>query len=206
MDFREQFWSAYRRKTDRKKAMVVLDRLHRWIEPRGSRSCAGAERLSASETETEFLPHASTWLRNERWNDETAPPKAPRGPHGGAPLPPRRKSSNGFYDIAREPDLGDYDEQHSAPQRNLLRFAAEAATRPLLDLVSRFTNRLEDGTGWATRSSARGLAPKGHEREALEDRKHHLLMSLRPAMGEDDKRMLTRVVAALLGSFPTFGR
>lgn len=81
----------------------------------------------------------------------------------------------------------------------------EAATRPLLDLVSRFINRLEDGAGPGRKIISAGLAPKGEEREILEARKWHLLASLTPPMGEEDRRMLTKVVAALLGSFPTYG-
>lgn len=81
----------------------------------------------------------------------------------------------------------------------------EAATRPLLDLVSRFTNRLEDGDRPGHKIISAGLAPRDDERGALERRKRHLLESLVPPQTDDERRTLAKVVAALLGSFPTYG-
>ena len=49
---------------------------------------AGCERLRASNAEVAFLPHATTWLNGERWNDEL--PDAPR-PAARA-SPPERSS------------------------------------------------------------------------------------------------------------------
>lgn len=80
-----------------------------------------------------------------------------------------------------------------------------AATRPLLDLVSRFTNRLEDGGRPGHKLLSAGLAPQGAEREALEDRKQYLLGSLNPSSSDDERRALAKIVAALLGAFPTYG-
>lgn len=88
VDYREQLWAAYRRKTDRKKAMVVLDRLYAADRTPWEPILVGAQTLSASDTGTEYLPHASTWLRNERWADELPirnkrpDPPPPRGPPG----------------------------------------------------------------------------------------------------------------------------
>lgn len=81
----------------------------------------------------------------------------------------------------------------------------EAASRPLLDLVSRFTNRLEDGARPGHRIISAGLAPRDDERAVLERRKRHLLDSLVPPQTEEERRTLAKVVAALLGSFPTYG-
>ncbi|MBB2965139.1 hypothetical protein FHU13_005562 [Methylobacterium sp. R2-1] len=81
----------------------------------------------------------------------------------------------------------------------------EAATRPLLDLVSRFQNRLEDGDRPGHKLISAGLAPQEHERQALEDRKRHLSASLAPASTDEDRVALSRIVMALLGGFPTFG-
>lgn len=81
----------------------------------------------------------------------------------------------------------------------------EAATRPLLDLVSRFTNRLEDGDRPGHKLLSTGLAPRGAERATLEDRKQHLLGSLNPPGSDDERRALAKIVAALLGAFPTYG-
>lgn len=80
-----------------------------------------------------------------------------------------------------------------------------AATRPLLDLVSRFTNRIEDGDRPGHKLISAGLAPQGGERATLEDRKQHLLGSLNPPDSDDERRALAKIVAALLGAFPTYG-
>lgn len=81
----------------------------------------------------------------------------------------------------------------------------EAASRPLLDLVSRFTNRLEDGERPGHKLLSAGLAPQGAERATLDDRKQHLLASLNPPGSDDERRALAKIVAALLGAFPTYG-
>ncbi|CAO4179541.1 hypothetical protein CLBKND_03434 [Methylorubrum aminovorans] len=81
----------------------------------------------------------------------------------------------------------------------------EPASRPLLDLVSRFQNRLEDGDRPSHKLISAGLAPLEHERAALEDRKRHLSTSLAPATTDEDRAALSRIVMALLGGFPTFG-
>jgi hypothetical protein len=76
------------------------------------------------------------------------------------------------------------------------------ASRPLLDLVSRLANRLEedyDHQGHMLLSA--GSAPSVAERAALEDRRAHL----RESLGPGDPVMMRKVVKALLGSFPTFG-
>lgn len=81
----------------------------------------------------------------------------------------------------------------------------EPASRPLLDLVSRFQNRLEDGDRPGHKLISAGLAPLEHERAALEDRKRHLLASLAPPASDEARAALAKTVAALLGAFPTYG-
>lgn len=81
----------------------------------------------------------------------------------------------------------------------------EPASRPLLDLVSRFQNRLEDGDRPGHKLISAGLAPQEHERVALTDRQRHLVASLAPATSDDDRKALSRIVMALMGGFPTFG-
>ena len=81
----------------------------------------------------------------------------------------------------------------------------EAATRPLLDLVSRFQNRLEDGDHPGHKLISAGLAPLEHERAVLQDRKRHLLACLAPPMSDEARTALAKIVAALLGAFPTYG-
>lgn len=81
----------------------------------------------------------------------------------------------------------------------------EPASRPLLDLVSQFQNRLEDGDRPGHKLISAGLAPLEHERAALDDRKRHLSACLAPAATDEDRAALSRIVMALLGGFPTFG-
>lgn len=81
----------------------------------------------------------------------------------------------------------------------------DPASRPLLDLVSRFQNRLEDGDRPGHKLISAGLAPLEHERAALEDRKRHLLASLAPPTSDEARGALAKIVAALLGAFPTYG-
>lgn len=60
------FWDAYPRKTDKKKANKAFDRLT--DENKGR---AIADILTRfSNTEKQFIPHATTYLNGERWNDE----------------------------------------------------------------------------------------------------------------------------------------
>lgn len=76
------------------------------------------------------------------------------------------------------------------------------ATRPLVDLVSRISNRLEenpDHRGHMLLSA--GAAPSDAERDALEARRAQLRESLSPG----EPRAMRSVVKALLGAFPTFG-
>ncbi|SFF77104.1 hypothetical protein [Methylobacterium sp. yr596] len=78
----------------------------------------------------------------------------------------------------------------------------EAASRQLLDLVARFTNRLEENVDHRGHMllSARA-APGDAEREVMEARRQDLRDSLAPG----DPRVMRPVIAALLGAFPTYG-
>jgi hypothetical protein len=81
----------------------------------------------------------------------------------------------------------------------------EAATRALLDTVSRYTNRLEDGDRPGHKIISAGLAPSGGERSALEDRKAHLLECLQPASGPEAQILMARVIGSLFAAFPSYG-
>lgn len=84
----ERFWQPYPRKTDRKKAKVAFDRLRRADRVALEVVIAGVHRMAASGLtgdEARFAPHPTTFLNNDRWEDEW-PPKggrrqqpAPRG-------------------------------------------------------------------------------------------------------------------------------
>lgn len=75
------------------------------------------------------------------------------------------------------------------------------ATRAQLDLVAKFTNRLEDDPdNFRRKLLSAKLAPCGAERAALVDRREHLLDALTPS-----PETLRPVVIALLSGFPTYG-
>lgn len=73
-------------------------------------------------------------------------------------------------------------------------------SRPMADLVAKFTNRLEDAGGFNRRCISAVVAPQEHERAALQVRKAELLASLEP-----DGDRARKVLVALLGSFPSYG-
>ena len=90
--------------------------------------------------------------------------------------------------------------QHRMPSAPVS--SPEAATRPMLDLVARFTNRLEDNPDHrGHKLLSAGLAPRDDERRAMEDRRAYLRDCLAPS----DPKAMRPIVAALLGAFPTFG-
>jgi hypothetical protein len=67
-----RFWSAYPRKADRAKAFQAFRRLDpdeellaRMLEAIGRAKESDQWRRDSGQ----FVPHATTWLRNERWND-----------------------------------------------------------------------------------------------------------------------------------------
>lgn len=81
----------------------------------------------------------------------------------------------------------------------------EPASRALLDVVSRYQNRLEDGTGPLHKILSAGLAPTAAERRMLEDRRSDLRSSLQTAAGGPEQELLARIVAGILAAFPTYG-
>lgn len=67
-----RFWSEYPRKTDRAKAFRAFQKLRPDEEllARMLEAIAGAKESDQWRREGgRFIPHATTWLRNERWND-----------------------------------------------------------------------------------------------------------------------------------------
>jgi hypothetical protein len=67
-DYRERFWNAYPRKTARKPALKVLDRIFKSDAVSFAAIMAGISRIPIGEAR--FVPHGATWLNAERWNDE----------------------------------------------------------------------------------------------------------------------------------------
>lgn len=64
-----RFWAAYPRKTARKAAEMAFFRLSP-TDDLFNDMMAALERHKAVWKEAEFIPHASTWINGERWNDE----------------------------------------------------------------------------------------------------------------------------------------
>jgi hypothetical protein len=80
--------------------------------------------------------------------------------------------------------------------------APTSTTRPMADLISKFTNRLEDKPGdFRRKLLSESLAPAGAERETLEARRAELIRSLRPEPGPD----ADDVIYGILAGGNTFG-
>lgn len=66
IDF-ESFWKAYPRKVNKKTAQIAWRALS---SPDKKRARDGLKDFAFSKEER-FIPHASTWIRQRRWEDET---------------------------------------------------------------------------------------------------------------------------------------
>jgi hypothetical protein len=64
---------------------------------------------------------------------------------------------------------------------------------------------LEDGDRPGHKLISAGLAPLEHERAALEERRQHLLGSLGPPASDEARAKMAKIIASLLGAFPTYG-
>lgn len=73
LDRFERFWQAYPRHTDKKKALLAFQRL-KPDEDMLSAMLAAIEQQKQSDQWSRdggaYIPHPSTWLNQERWNDE----------------------------------------------------------------------------------------------------------------------------------------
>jgi hypothetical protein len=67
----EEFWKIYPRRIAKKKARQIFEK-HKDQE----RIIEGAKRFAAlnDKTDEKFIPHPTTWLNGERWNDEMKQP------------------------------------------------------------------------------------------------------------------------------------
>lgn len=93
-DYREQFWSHYPRKTEKKAALAKLDAIRKSGTVEWSRLLAGLLRheqhVAATRTEERYIKHPTTWLNRGCWDDEYGP----GGGGGGQPMP--RPTRSGF--------------------------------------------------------------------------------------------------------------
>lgn len=65
-----EFWDAYPRKTDKAKARTAWAKAVKMHDPSRLISAAASFAISKRDTETRFIPHPTTWLNGERWDDE----------------------------------------------------------------------------------------------------------------------------------------
>lgn len=82
----EQFWKLYPNKTGKKKAQEKWGKL-KVDQSLFNTIMTGLGRQSVSQAWTkdggQFVPHATTWLNGERWNDEVKPQQAAISRHHG---------------------------------------------------------------------------------------------------------------------------
>jgi hypothetical protein len=91
-DYREQFWSNYPRKTEKKEALVKLDKVRKSGTVSWAVFLAGVMRHAAAvaTTEERYIKHPTTWLHRGCWDDVYGPPRSP----------PPRPGLRGFAAIA----------------------------------------------------------------------------------------------------------
>jgi hypothetical protein len=81
-----RFWEAYPNKVGKRAAEAAYDRALKRIsgpDPPGS-ILAGLDRANSSRKwreEPEFIPHPTTWLNQDRWDDQPTEPQQPRQAH-----------------------------------------------------------------------------------------------------------------------------
>ena len=71
----EEFWAAYPRRTDKKRARQAWAKAIRGQDPTALVQWATEYAGDPNLPEAQFVPHASTWLNGERWTDLPLPPR-----------------------------------------------------------------------------------------------------------------------------------
>lgn len=76
----EEFWTLYPRKKDKNRAQRAFAHALRKACASaiidGLRSQCASMRMRIAQGETQFIPHPTTWLNNERWADDPEPTSA----------------------------------------------------------------------------------------------------------------------------------
>jgi hypothetical protein len=87
-DFIEQFWHAYPRRVAKRAAIAALERVRRSGEIAFAPLLEAVARYadSVAGKDPQYIAHASTWLNQDRWEDEPA--------HLGNTCHAQRKASN----------------------------------------------------------------------------------------------------------------
>lgn len=68
----DEFWQAYPRKTNKKNAYMMWCRIT-MTDELFAKIMHTLTLQKNNWEDVHFIPHASTWLNGERWNDEVAP-------------------------------------------------------------------------------------------------------------------------------------
>lgn len=112
IDYHEQFWRNYPKRTEKKAAMAKLDAVRKSGVP-WAHFMAGVLRylqhVSASRTEERFIKHPTTWLNKGCWDDQLGPVTAPVGKNGMAELRREMRERRQREEIEHEPEFGDQD-------------------------------------------------------------------------------------------------
>jgi uncharacterized protein YdaU (DUF1376 family) len=79
VDFRDQFWDAFPRKTEKKSAMAKLEVIKKSGAVPWARFIAGVHRYCdhVAGTEERYIKHPTTWLNRGCWDDEHPERKQP---------------------------------------------------------------------------------------------------------------------------------
>lgn len=80
-DFRERFWQAYPHKVGKAAALKVLDRIAKKGDATLDQILAGVDRYVRAKDPEHAFCNPATFLNQERWNDQPAPPRATRRTH-----------------------------------------------------------------------------------------------------------------------------
>lgn len=73
-DFFIDFWAAYPRKVDKKRARAAYGKAVKRVSPGELLEALRPWVRHWAANDPQFTPHPSTWLNGERWNDEPSPP------------------------------------------------------------------------------------------------------------------------------------
>lgn len=102
----EEFWKAYPRKVGKPAALKVFKKFAK--DPATAEAIMnGLNRIIENDfqyRENEYIPHPSTWLNREGWNDEAKPPKAKS-----------RKAAH-VPDYIYQQERGEYDTETATPE------------------------------------------------------------------------------------------
>lgn len=89
----DDFWSYYPRKVGKGAARKAYTKALKLTTHDDIMFGLSEQMPSMQSKETQFIPHASTWLNSERWNDEPEEPTSPAG---------QKQGGNSRFDEARD--------------------------------------------------------------------------------------------------------